>query len=102
MASAGDPTIDLVELEVTLVPTLRSIAWREPFFATYGRRPGLEGYKMRLFYYLLHELGKAQSRVVPDPAFLDARWRRLIDAQAWDELDWWPEGASGGGVQGAP
>jgi aminoglycoside phosphotransferase (APT) family kinase protein len=91
-ASAGDPTIDLIELEVTLTPALGSSGWRAPFLDAYGRWPALEGYKLRLYYYLLHELFKAQSRVVPDRAWLDAHWMDMIQAGEWDELVWYPPG----------
>jgi hypothetical protein len=88
--SAGDATIDLVELEMTLTPCTGSVTWREPFFAGYGRWPGFEGYKMRALYYLFYELGKAQSRAVPDPAWLNERWLDLIDAQSWQDFVWFP------------
>ena len=90
--SAGDPTIDLVELEVTLTPALGASGWRAPFLDAYGRWPELEGYKLRLLYYLLHELFRPQSDVVPDRAWLGGRWADLIYAREWDELSWFPAG----------
>ena len=89
-ASAGDPTIDLVELEMTLVPSTRSFAWRDPFYEGYGHRPTFEGYKMRVLYYLLYELGKAHSRMVPDPGWQEKRWMDLAGAGTWQDLTWFP------------
>ncbi len=91
-ASAGDPTIDLVELEVTMTPALDSYDWRAPLLDAYGHWPELEGYKLRLLYYLLHELFRNDSRMVPDQAWLDAQWMDLIHASEWDELCWFPVG----------
>jgi aminoglycoside phosphotransferase (APT) family kinase protein len=90
--SAGDPTIDLVELEVTLTPALRSTDWRAPFLDAYGRWPELEGYKLRLFYYLLHGLFSPHSRTVPDQAWLGERWMDLIHSREWNDLAWFPGG----------
>ena len=47
---------------------------------------------LRLFYYLLHELLKLQSCIVPDRAWLDAHWMNLIHAREWNELAWFPAG----------
>jgi aminoglycoside phosphotransferase len=88
--SAGDPTIDLVELEMTLTPCTGSHTWREPFFEGYGSRPSLEGYKMRLFYYVLYEMGKQHSRAVPDAKWLRGRWPDLLQTSDWGELAWFP------------
>jgi len=88
--SAGDATIDLVELEVTLTPALRSFSWREPFFAGYGRRPALHGYALRLVYYLLCELDNPHTKQIPDRDWLHERWLRLLGARTWDELTWYP------------
>ena len=88
---AGDPTIDLVELEMTLTPSLRSYAWRKPFFEGYGRWPDFRAYKMRLLSeYVLYYRSQPQCREVPDPAWLDQRWSTLIKAQDWDALLWFP------------
>jgi aminoglycoside phosphotransferase (APT) family kinase protein len=89
-ASAGDPTIDLAELEVTLTPRVRSFAWRPPFFQAYGRWPAFEGYKIRLLYYLLCELDKPRSSMIPERSWLADRWVELIEARDWDELAWFP------------
>lgn len=89
-ASAGDSTIDLVELEVTLTPALRSLRWREPFLAGYGRRPGLEGYALRLVYHLLWELENPYTKQIPDRDWLHERWLRLLSARTWEELTWYP------------
>jgi aminoglycoside phosphotransferase len=93
--SAGDSTTDLVELEVTLTPAVRSSSWRGPLFAGYGRRPRLEGYRLRLCYYLLCELSNAWSKQVPDPEWLRRQWPRLLAVARWEELTWFPtdEGA---------
>jgi hypothetical protein len=88
--SAGDATIDLVELEVTLTPALRSSSWREPFFAGYGRRPALEGYALRLVYYLLCELENPYTKQIPDRDWLHQRWLPLLNARAWEDLIWYP------------
>lgn len=90
-ASAGDSNIDLVELEMTLTPALRSTAWREPFFAGYGSWPGFDGYKRRLLYYLLFEVGKAQSPMIPDADWLSQRWSGMIHAVDWSQLGWYPQ-----------
>jgi aminoglycoside phosphotransferase len=79
--SAGDTVTDLVELEVTLTPALGSCTWRDAFFEGYGERPSLEGYKPRLFYYLL--VGRYGVRDWPTD-----RWRKLMRADTWSELDW--------------
>lgn len=89
-ASAGDSTIDLVELEVTLMPALGSSRWREPFLAGYGRRPGLEGYALRLIYHLLWELENPYTEQIPDRDWLHERWLPLLNARAWDDLTWYP------------
>jgi aminoglycoside phosphotransferase len=89
--SAGDCATDLVELEVTLTPALRSHAWREALFAGYGRRPDFAGYRLRLWYYLLCELGRAWSTSVPDPEWLSRQWPALLAANTWDDLVWFPE-----------
>jgi aminoglycoside phosphotransferase len=89
-ASAGDCATDLVELEVTLTPALRSDAWREPFFAGYGRRPGLEAHVLRLSYYLLCGLDSAWRPHVPDPQWLVSQWPSLLSATRWEDLHWFP------------
>ena len=48
------------------------------------------GYKMRVLYYLLYELGKAHSPVVPDPGWQEARWMDLTEAREWQDLAWFP------------
>jgi aminoglycoside phosphotransferase len=83
--SAGDSTIDLIELEMTLTPNMRSFAWRKPFFDGYGTRPDFEGYKMRLLYYILYELEKGTIN-----RWMEDHWIRLIQAEEWDELTWYP------------
>lgn len=88
--SAGDRTIDLVELEVILAPALRSLRWREPFFAGYGDRPSLEGYALRLIYYLLCEVENPYTKQIPDPDWLRERWLRLLNAETWEDLTWYP------------
>jgi aminoglycoside phosphotransferase len=88
--SAGDPNIDLVELDVTLTPALGGASWREPFFEGYGRWPRFEGYKRRLFYYLLCEVGNPYTRQIPDPVWLNGRWQAMINASGWQELEWFP------------
>jgi aminoglycoside phosphotransferase (APT) family kinase protein len=93
--SAGDATIDLVELEVTLTPSLNSTAWRGPFFEAYGSRPGFEGYKRRLLYYLLFEVGNPPSRMIPDPQWFNDRLANLIHASDWEQLEWYFRGAGG-------
>ena len=89
-ASAGDSTIDLVELETTLTPSLRSTSWRTPFYKAYGFWPGFEGYKQRLLYYLLFEVGNPPSRMIPDPQWFNEKLSRLIHASDWSELEWYP------------
>lgn len=91
--SAGDATIDLVELETTLVPAVLSYDWRQPLFSGYGRWPELGGYRLRLLYYLLGELGREYSRMVPDAEWLASRWSGLLAATSWDGLDWFPLGS---------
>lgn len=80
--SAGDATIDLVEIEDTLVPKIKTFAWRTPFFSGYGRAPAFEGYKMRLLYYLLHDLSRFGA---PWP---EQKWDGLVRAGKWEELVW--------------
>lgn len=89
-ASAGDPTIDLVEIEVTLTPDMRSFRWREPFFEGYGSTPAFEGYKMRVLYYLLSQVGRSGTRQVPDQAWLQGQWLNLIHAPDCEQLAWFP------------
>jgi aminoglycoside phosphotransferase (APT) family kinase protein len=88
--SAGDPNIDLVELEVTLTPALGGSSWREPFFEGYGTWPRFEGYKRRLLYYLLCEVGNPYTRQIPDPRWLNGRWQVMIEASGWQDLEWFP------------
>jgi aminoglycoside phosphotransferase len=89
--SAGDPNIDLVELEITLTPALRTLSWRRPFLDGYGAWPRFDGHRRRLLYYLLCELGKPQSRMIPDPSWISSQWSRLIEATDWPDLAWFPE-----------
>jgi aminoglycoside phosphotransferase len=93
--SAGDPHLDLVEIDITLTPAAPGFAWQEPFFEAYGHRPGFEGYKTRLLYYLLFELGKSHSLIVPDQAWLRNRWMALIHAEDWSKLRWHPNQHAG-------
>jgi len=80
--SAGDPHIDLVELDVTLTPAVRSTEWRKPFFDGYGSWPEFEGYKRRLLFYLISDLGKTDSDG------LAQRLPSIIAAESWSELNW--------------
>ena len=89
-ASAGAPSIDLVELEVTLTPSLRNSSWREPFFEGYGTRPGFDAHRRRLLYYLLCEVGNPHTKQIPDLVWFNERLERLIDATDWSELEWFP------------
>ena len=91
-ASAGDSNIDLVELEITLTPSQYSTAWRTPFFEAYGSWPGFEGYKRRLLYYLLFEVGDPQSRMIPNPQWFNKQLSGLIHASDWSDLEWYPGG----------
>ena len=88
--SAGDSNIDLVELEITLTPSLHSSSWRTPLFEAYGSWPGFEGYKRRLLYYLLFEVGKPQSRMIPNPQWFNEQLWSLIHASSWSDLEWFP------------
>jgi aminoglycoside phosphotransferase len=90
--SAGDSTIDLVELEITLTPGMHSSSWRTPFFAAYGSWPGFEGYKRRLLYYLLFEAAKPHSRMIPDVQWFNEQLPSLIQASNWSDLVWYPGG----------
>jgi aminoglycoside phosphotransferase len=94
-ASAGDCATDLVELEVTLTPALRSYAWRDPLFGGYGRWPRLEGHVLRLSYYLLCGLDSVWGAHVPDPEWLVRQWPALLAANQWEQLDWFPVGGGG-------
>jgi len=88
---AGDTTVDLVELDMTLTPAMHSLAWRRPLFDGYGSWPDFNDYKTRLLVeYLLYYRLRAPAREVPDPAWLDGRWLDLIQAGDWDELAWYP------------
>ena len=89
--SAGDSNIDLIELETTLTPNLHSSSWRKPFFEAYGSWPGFEGYKRRLLYYLLFEVGKPLNRMIPDPQWFIKQLSSFIHASGWSELKWYPE-----------
>jgi hypothetical protein len=88
--SAGDSNIDLVELEITLTPTILSSLWRTPFFEAYGSWPEFEGYKRRLLYYLLFEVGNPQSRMIPNPQWFSEQLSSLIHASGWSDLEWYP------------
>ena len=90
--SAGDSNIDLVELELTLTPGLHSSSWRTPFFEAYGSWPGFEGYKRRLLYYLLFEVGNPHSRMIPDSQWFMGQLANLIYASDWADLEWYPGG----------
>jgi aminoglycoside phosphotransferase len=94
--SAGDPTIDLIELEVTLTPALKTQSWRNDFFAGYGSWPGFDGYRRRPLYYILCEVGKPHSRLIPDPSWLSGQWSKLIAATSWPDLKWFPEPSNAG------
>ena len=87
-ASAGDSNIDLVELETTLTPGLHSTSWRTPFFEAYGSWPGFDGYKRRLLYYLLFEVGNPHSRMIPHPQWFNVQLESLIHASGWSDLEW--------------
>jgi len=89
--SAGDVNIDLIELDITLTPATRGTAWRHPFFNGYASWPSFEGYKRRLLYYLLCEVGNKYTRMIPDTAWLDRQWHGLIHAETWEEFVWYPE-----------
>jgi hypothetical protein len=89
--SAGDANIDLVELDITLTPATRGTAWRHPFFEGYASRPSFEGYKRRLLYYLLCEVGRKHARMIPDTAWLEGQWHGLMDAGNWEAFTWCPE-----------
>lgn len=89
--SAGDATLDLLELEITLTPALKGTTWRDDFFEGYGHRPEFDGYRRRLLCSLLNDVGKSYSRLIPDPAWLNGQWENLIDAADWNDLTWYPE-----------
>jgi len=88
--SAGDATIDLVELEITLTPSTGGNAWRQAFIDGYGSTPSFDAYRRRLLYYLLCEVGGSPTRMIPDPTWLDGQWDCLIDAEDWEEFVWYP------------
>ena len=89
-ASAGDATTDFAELEAGLTPSAGSVAWREPFFAAYGRRPNLESHKIRILDYLLSYLPGCPKDMMPDLCWLRQHWMEVIDAREWDGLVWYP------------
>ncbi|HUW84227.1 MAG TPA: aminoglycoside phosphotransferase family protein [Phycisphaerae bacterium] len=99
--SAGDPNIDLVELEITLTPALQARSWRQPFFEGYGAWPSFDGHRRRLLYYLLCELGKPRSKVIPDTPWLYSQWPMLVEASNWPHLAWYPEREAGAAQPGA-
>ena len=90
LAGSGPMVAPVLWRKMTLTPCTGSHTWREPFFEGYGSWPSLDGYKMRLFYYVLYEMGKQHSRAVPDARWLRGRWPDLLQASDWGELAWFP------------
>jgi len=90
-ARAGNPLMDLVGIEDTLAPRLRSFAWRKPFYEGYGGWPPLQAFKMQLIAdALLSYRTRPPGRRIPDHLWFDTQWPRLIAAQSWSDLTWYP------------
>jgi hypothetical protein len=89
-ASSGSPTFDLVGNELQLAPMLGGLAWRDAFYAAYGRRPDVEAYRAMLLCFLLLSLGGAPNETVPDPAWLIRQMPALITGPRHEDLMWYP------------
>ena len=89
-ASSGNAMFDLVLNDLQITPFLGSLSWRTEFYRSYARPVLLESYRTILIIYLILGLSTDSSEVIPAPDWFRERLPRLLDAERFEELEWYP------------